>query len=478
MTYRLFAAALLSTLALAPAAQTAETDHAERIAAIERALVPAFQIENEPTEPTGLAERMAELGVPGVSVAFFEGGEVVWTRAYGLADVDGGVAVTPETRFQAASISKPVAATAALDLVEEGALRLDADVNETLTSWQVPANDLTAEAPVTLRGLLTHTAGLTVHGFPGYGPEADVPSTTGVLDGAGNTDPVRVDLAPRTEQRYSGGGYTVMQQLVEDQTGSPFASVLDERVLGPLGMARSTFAQPLPEALRPEAAQGYRGDGARVDGGFHTYPEQAAAGLWTTPADLARWAIAVQSALAGSPHPVLEAETVRQMVTPDAVGGYGLGPSLHPGGAFFGHGGANEGFRCVLLAQLDGGQGVVIMTNSDQGGVLMDEILFAVAREYGWPDHEPRTKRSVALGADALAAFAGRYRNADRGLTVDLDVGDGELVGVTLWNGGEIRLMPESPTAFFDRDDGTEIAFTASGASFTVQGLEFERVEE
>jgi CubicO group peptidase (beta-lactamase class C family) len=471
-------AATAALVLAAPAASAQSGAHAEAAARIERDLVPGLVIENEPRDSVGIGERMEALGVPGVSVAFFEGGEVVWTRTYGLADVADGVAVTPETRFQAASISKPVAATAALDLVEEGALSLDGDVNAALTSWRVPKSEAAAGAPVTLRGLLTHTAGLTVSGFPGYGPDEAVPTTAGVLDGAGNTDSVRVDQAPRSEYRYSGGGYTVAQLLVEDATGRPFAEVMADRVLAPLGMAHSTFAQPLPDSLRPVAATGYRSDGEPVGGRFHTYPEQAAAGLWTTPSDLARWAIAVQRAVEGRAHPVLDAETIRQMVTPDTVGGYGLGPGLPFDAAFFGHGGSNEGFRCVLTAQLDGDQGIVVMTNSDGGGALTQEVVLSVAREYGWTGYAPQRKRVVALNEGDLSPLVGRYRNAERGLTVDVRPSDGELVARLEWNGEEIRLAPESATAFFERDDGTEIAFVGEpGTAFVVQGLRFERVE-
>ncbi len=480
MLVRPFVLAILLAVPLTARAQTAGPSHGERADRVERVLGPGLVIEGEEEEPVGVVERMEALGVPGVSVAFFEGGEVVWTRAYGLADVGAGTPVTPETRFQAASISKPVAATAVLDLVEEGRLDLDADVNQSLTSWRVPAGDWTAATPVTLRGLLTHTAGLTVHGFPGYGPDETVPTTAGVLDGAGNTDSARVDQAPRTAFRYSGGGYTVAQQWVEDVTGRPFADVLADRVLGPLGMTHSTYAQPLPQALRAVAATGYRDDGAPVDGRFHTYPEQAAAGLWTTPSDLARWAIAVQRALDGQPHPVLDAETVRQMVTPDAVGGYGLGPALPFDAAFFGHGGANEGFRCVLTAQLGGDQGVVVMTNSDAGGALTDEVVRAVAREYGWDHHDPVRKTVADVPVAVLERFAGPYQGVGRPeLVVRVRVEGGELVATREWDGGEIRLAPESATAFFDRADGTEVVFEdATGSAFAVQGLRFERVAE
>ena len=476
-------ARLLGLVALAAAvpsasAQTASAAHADRVARIEADLVPALVIENEPREPVGIAARMAELGVPGVSVAFFEGGEVVWTRAYGLADVEGGDPVTPETRFQAASISKPVAATAALDLVEDGRLGLDDGVNGALASWHVP--ETAFDGPVTLRGLLTHTAGLTVHGFPGYGPAEAVPTTAGVLAGEGNTDAVVVDQRPRTAYRYSGGGYTVAQLLVEDATGRPFADVLADRVLGPLGMAHSTYAQPLPAGLRDQAATGYRAGGAPVEGRFHTYPEQAAAGLWTTPTDLARWALAIRQSLDGAPHPVLDAETVRLMVTPDAVGGHGLGPALPFDAAFFGHNGANEGFRCLLTVQLDGDQGLVVMTNSDLGTVVAREILLAVAREYAWGHYEPTRKTVVALPADRLAGLAGRYRGVERpGWVVTMRAEGGELVAELGWNDGRVRLAAESETAFFDRDDGMPVVFDAAPATaFTVQGLRFERVEE
>ena len=188
-------------------------------ASIESALLPTFTVRGEPQPRRSLATRMAELGVPGVSVAVLIDGEIGWARGYGFADVESRRPVTANTLFQAASISKPVAALAALQLVAEGHVDLDADVNTYLKSWRVPANDLMAESPVTLRGLLTHRAGLSVSGFPGYGPDAAVPDAPGVLDGRGNTDPVRVVMTPGERRRYSGGGYTVMQQLVADVRG-------------------------------------------------------------------------------------------------------------------------------------------------------------------------------------------------------------------------------------------------------------------
>jgi CubicO group peptidase (beta-lactamase class C family) len=275
-----------------------------------------------------------------------------------------------------------------------------------------------------------------------------------------------------------------MQQLVEDVSGRPFARLLEERVLAPLEMAHSTYEQPLPAELRDEAATGYRRDGSPVPGRFHTYPERAAAGLWTTPTDLARWAIAIQAALAGGEHPVLERETVRRMVTPDDVGGMGLGPALPEGATFFAHGGANEGFRCLLTAQLDGDEGIVVMTNSDLGSVVAGEVVRTVARERGWNGYRPTVKRTVDLSETERRRLVGVYVVPETpSYTIDIVEEDGELIGVQRWDDQRMRLAAESPSRLFDRRDGTEVQFDLDddggpAARFEVQGYRFERTED
>ena len=212
-------------------------------------------------------------------------------------------------------------------MVQAGKLDLDADVNLALESWKIPANSYTEEAKVTLRRLLNHSAGVTVHGFPGYAAGGPVASLVEVLDGAppANTAPIRVDIAPGKQFRYSGGGYTIMQQLLIDVTGKPFPDLVEEIVLKPLGMTHSSFVQPLSAREAAMAATPYRWDGTPVPGGPHTYPELAAAGLWTTPTDVARFAVALQSAWAGRDTSVLSQSTTMQMLTP-GLGDYGLGP--------------------------------------------------------------------------------------------------------------------------------------------------------
>jgi CubicO group peptidase (beta-lactamase class C family) len=351
-----------------------------------------------------LAERMAVYHVPGVSVAVMEGGEIAWARGWGVADTKTGAPVTPATLFQAASISKPVAALAAMALVEEERLELDGPVNAHLRAWKVPDNGFTADSAVTLRGILSHTAGLTVWGFPGY--RKDLPfqgeralaTPAEVLDGLGNTDPVRVYRVPSTGWQYSGGGYTVMEQMLEDVTGRPFDAVLRERVLEPAGMTRSTFTQPLPAHLWSEAARGHRGDGSEVEGEWHNYPERAAAGLWTTPTDLLRLSVHLREILQGRLHGgIVSAETLQAMMIPhrggeEGFGSHGLGFAMGGEGdaVTFGHGGANAGFRAQWVVHGARGQGAVVMTNGDQGGALAGEILRGLAALYGWGEAEGR----------------------------------------------------------------------------------------
>lgn len=454
-----------------------EYDLEERIQAIESGIRPALVIRGEPVRTASLAERMEHHNVPGISIAVIADGKIEWARAYGLADVAEGRPVTTTTPFQAASISKPVAATAALTLVEDGRLELDRDVNEYLASWKMPDNDYTAAQPVTLRRLLTHSAGTTVHGFPGYARSAQIPSTIGVLDGEGNTDPIRVDVEPGSRWRYSGGGYTLMQMLLADVADVPFAVVMQERVLGPAGMSESTYEQPLPESRWSQAATGYRSNGSEVEEKWHVYPEQAAAGLWTTPTDLARFVIELQRAYAGESDNVLSQEMAQAMLTADE-NDWGLGPDIMGGGESFGHGGANEGFRCQFVAFIEDGKGAVIMTNSDNGGELASEVLLTIAMEYGWSGFEQTEKVVADLDPAAYEAVVGSYEIPGFGV-IPIEYVDGRL-WADVPGQGKIELLPESETDFFTRDGGPGITFVRDGSkvvAFEAGGTRAEKIE-
>jgi CubicO group peptidase (beta-lactamase class C family) len=388
--------------------------------------------------------------------------------------------VTTATLFQAAWISKPLAVLAALRLVGEGRLDLDEDVNRYLTSWRVPAND-GWQPRVTLRQLMCHGAGLTVHGFPGYHRDRPIPTLVQVLDGAppANTPPVRVNAVPGTQFRYSGGGTSVMQRLLMDVTDRPFADLMRDLVLDPLGMHDSTYEQPLPAARLADAASGHRVGGGVVAGQWHVYPEQAAAGLWTTPSDLVRLALSVQRAHAGGPHPFLPSELVDEMLTAQVEEQIGLGFFLWGEGdeRRFGHSGGNEGFRCHLVAYSERGQGAALMTNSDSGWLIYEDLLRTIAEEYDWPGFQPAGLAAGPVDPGVYQGYAGAYQ-LKPGFELAVAVSDGALILLPTGQDAPFELKPRSETEYVAGAVDAEVAFTrdeqgaVTGLVFTQNGRE------
>lgn len=440
-----------------PAAQ--EAAPAARRARIERGLLPPVLLKGAPG--WSIEERLRHHKVPGVSVAVIKDFKVEWAKGYGFRDAETREPVTERTLFQAGSISKPVAAMAALKKVEQGRLSLEEDVNAKLASWKLPENEFTSKKKVTLANLLSHTAGLTVHGFPGYAAGEKVPTVPQVLDGAppANTAPVRVDLEPGTRFRYSGGGTTVAQLMLTDTERKPFPDIMRETVLAPLGMDDSTYEQPLPAARARHAATGHLVGGLPVEGKFHVYPEMAAAGLWTTPTDLAKFGIEVQLSLQGRSNKVLSQASAERMVTPYLPSSdVGLGLFVEKRGRqlYFGHNGADEGFRAQLLVHREKGYGAVVMVNSDNGQIV-GEIFRAVAREYGWDEYLPAEVETVSVAPERLAPYAGRYLvNPDRVVTVTLE---GGRLFVETTQGAKAELFPVSETTFVRQDTPLRAAF-------------------
>ncbi|RKH95846.1 serine hydrolase [Corallococcus sp. AB038B] len=409
-----------------PATQwLASPAQATRAARVEAGLAPVV-IEGEKPQSLTLPQWMALYRIPGLSIAVFDKHSIVWARTYGVKEAGGSEPVTLETLFQAGSISKPVTALAALHFVEAGKWSLDENINDRLRSWKVPENDFTKEQKVTLRRLLSHSAGTTVHGFPGYAVDAPMPTLVQVLEGAApaNTGPVRVDLVPGTKTRYSGGGTSIVQLMMVDQLQKPFPQVMRETVLKPLGMSSSSYEQPLPPALAARTATGTYSSGKSVAGRWHVYPEMAAAGLWTTPSDLARVALEVSNAKAGKSKRVLSQAMTKQMLTLQSER-FGLGFQVEPGTDRFWHGGADEGFQAAFMSFGDTGSGVVVMANSDNGFLLFDRLIASVAAEYAWTAFKPEPVSPSAQvdvlmrfkGIDtALAWYTAKHREGVKGL--------------------------------------------------------------
>ena len=397
-----------------PSAGFAQNPDAQeaRIQRIEATVVDMPMGGNEPPLRLDLEKLMQLYKVPGLSIAVIDNFQIAWAKAYGVIEAGSTTPVTSRTLFQAGSISKPVAATGALFLVEEGKLALDEDVNQKLKTWHVPENEFTKNQKVTLRRLMSHSAGLTVHGFPGYDVNDPVPTLVQIFNGEkpANTAPIRVDLVPGTRVRYSGGGVTIEQQLMMDVTGKPFPALMRELVLDKVAMTDSSYEQPLPPALAARTAGGTSMDGKAVHGRWHIYPEMAAAGLWTTPTDLCKFAAEIAQSKHGKSNRVLTEKMTREMLTP-VLEEAGLGFFLDKGNPWqFGHGGADEGFQALLTMNAESGKGLAIMANSDNGIAVGDFLLRSVAKEYGW------NYRSPGEGAFQLLVLLAKLEGAEAAL--------------------------------------------------------------
>lgn len=397
--------------------------------AITDSIAPALAEETELDHPFTLEDRMAFYGVPGISIAVIDEGEIIWAEGFGRINSAGDRPVTDSTLFQAASISKPVTATVALQMVNEDLLDLDTDINEYLHSWKLLWNEQNPDNPVTLRHILSHTGGLNVHGFPGYPEDASLPELTDILDGRGlaNTQNVKVQFPPGSTIQYSGGGYTIMQQMLMDITDSAFPDIMDDYLLSPVGMKNSSFDQQFPE-IRGNATAHI--NGKPVAGVYHRYPEKAAAGLWTTPTDLANWVLTIQNSSNKNSDSPVDSVVVADMMTRQ-IAGFGLGPQIEGNDQSlrFRHAGSNHGYQADMIGYLHDGKGVVVMTNSDTSSHLIREVIHRIADYYNWRDYpELHQTGYQALPTEQLEQFTGTYHlSYQSGIDIEITLRDNHL---------------------------------------------------
>lgn len=347
-------------------------------------------------DPYSLEEVMKLYGVPGVSVAVIKDFKIHWAKGFGLADVGIGAKVTPEIMFQAASISKPVTGMAVLKAAEDGKFSMDDDINTLLKSWKVLDSPFHKDQPVTPRTLCSHTSGLGYDkfGFSGYLSSDIVPTTVQILndDELSNTGPVVFERPPMTARLYSGMGFIIMQLALADALGKPFSEILQEYVLEPLGMTQSTFEQPLSPERDKRAARVHDRNGQTRECKWRIYPELACCGLWSTPSDLATFAIEVQKSLLGKANHVLSQSSTIEMLSPVGIGNHGIGFMLQPEGQaqgwYFSHRGDVYGFQNRLKAHKIKGYGFAIMTNAARGMTVVNELADRIERAYEYDSLE------------------------------------------------------------------------------------------
>ena len=354
--------------------------------------------------------------IPGLSIAIIDNFEVVAAKGYGYIENGSSIKITTSTLFQAGSVSKTITAVGALNLVGQKKLSLDEDVNNKFKSWSLSDEKFTKKEKVTLRRLLSHTAGLTVHGFPGYRFNSEIPSLIQVLDGVkpANTPPVKVKFVPGTKWSYSGGGYLIVQQLMIDTLESSFPDIMRKLVFDKIQMTRSTFEQPPSLSLQSQAAHGSSVTGVSIPGNWHIYPEMAAGGLWTTPTDLAKFFIEIALSKQGKSNKLIDQKMTKEMfkihsnnVTefpfgnnefPDRMGlGVFLGDITQPN--IFGHIGDTEGFQSSVIMDSKSGKGVVIMSNSPFGILMGDYVINIISKQYNWENYHRSNRIWIGFGA-------------------------------------------------------------------------------
>ncbi len=435
--------------------------------AVEQGLRYKFLFSNRSNQPMNLLDRMAHYNVNGVSIAVINNGELEWANAYGISDIETKHLVTKDTLFQAGSISKSITALGILLLVQEGKIDLDVDVNQYLKSWHLPDNEFTVTEKVTLRRVLSHSAGLTVSGFPGYHMSATIPSLTQILDGVNppaNTEPVRVNRIPGTKWSYSGGGTTIAQLLIEDITGQPFHLWMEKNVLNKLEMSLSTFDNYPNESYL--LASGHNSQGKYIDGKHHIYPEMAAAGLWSTATDIAKFVMYIQNIFSSTDSPFLKQDLIREMLKPQiyAMGKShsGLGVFLEnlPDETVFEHAGQDHGFIANYRGLIHQKCGFSIMMNSyENGWYLMEEISNSIADVYGWKNFSPTYKTIFSNDKELYQTFKGTYKEKENNREISILTDGKKLFLKETKEMKKIELHPESNDLFFNQEWGQTIEF-------------------
>jgi CubicO group peptidase (beta-lactamase class C family) len=448
-----------------PWTESSSNETEDKIKAFENSLAGRVIVENEP--PATIIDRMKYYNVQGLSIAVIHNYEVAWAKGYGWADVEEKRPVTAETLFEPGSISKSLNAVGILKLAQDKKLDLYTDINTYLTSWKFPYDTTSHNKKITLAQLLSHSAGLGVHGFPGYDLLATLPTLTQVLNGQApaNTPPVRSIFEPGLRHEYSGGGTTISQLLLMDITKQPYDVFMYDYVLKPMGMTNSFYTQPAPGEKHNLCATGYYTDGNPVPHKFHAYPEQAAAGLWMTPTDLCHYIIEMQLSKEGKSNKVLNQEMTQLMLTPynDVNAALGVFVEDRKGTLYFQHGAGNEGFCGQYYGSIEGGDGVVIFLNSDYNPGLMDELLNSIARVYNWTNfYEPIYKKMVEVPDNIAKECVGMYTIGENGFTDIVKKEDGYYLCDDRECG---KIYFTSETEFFNKEFGSEkqIVKNASG---------------
>lgn len=435
--------------------------------------------QNGDTLKYSLTDWMEKLAIPGVSIAVIDNYEIVWTKGYGVTSRGSeSFPISTETIFQAGSIAKPVTALGVLHYVDRGTFDLDKDINSYLKSWTLPDSNVASKRQVTIRELLAHSGGISPGGFGGYGRTETLPDILQILSGKSpaRNNPAEIIEEPGNRVMYSGLGYTILQLALEEQLNKPFEQIMKESVLSPLELNNSAFKESSSDKFASKIAFGHYYMGDAVQDGWDQYPEMAAAGLWSTPTDLAKLVVEVAKSKSGKSNQILSTESTKLMLATHKDH-MGLGFVVKPDqDGYFAHAGLNNGYYSYFEMYADKGKGAVIMTNSNNGQLIWNLIFTSLAREYNWPGANVRNINSsyrqrlfrhtqnvesprVEIEADPaiLAKYTGTYELAP-GFNFVITF-KGNQLRMKLGNQRQLSLFPESKTKFFTKAVDAQLSF-------------------
>jgi len=423
---------------------------------IESHLTPLHSLTGKVTRKS-IPQLMLEDNIPGLSMAFVDQGKILWQRSYGYSDLENLTKVDKQTVFTGASLSKPLAAVAALNLVDNGMLNLDEDVNQTLKNWQIPESNFTTTEKVTLRRLISHRAGIRNDLWSSYLPNEEVPTLTQMLAGQSpSIDPAtEVVRIPGSTERYSNPGYSIIQKLLEDVKNNSFENILDELVLQPSGMNDSSFEQPMPEQLKARRAIGYHEDLKPYP--YRLFPYKAAGGIWTTPSDMAKFVITLFEDFEGK-HNILSKQMTDKLFsrTPERLA-FSKIFNDSSDDLLFRHYGSNQGFTSYLVGSIKKKQAVIIMINSDNGFELLDYTARAVAEYYHWDYLQPNQHDAAEVTNATITAYKNKYQNESQ--IFDFTVKDNALWVQNSPTSTPQKLIPIKNSGFISTADSTRYDF-------------------
>lgn len=439
---------------------------------VESYLRGPIAFEGEALKRFSIAERMAFHKVPAVSVAVIKQGKIDWSQAYGMKSVESQQKVDCNTLFQAASLSKPVTLMAVMRMHQAGKIYLDKDINQYLTSYELPPGKQTEANPVTFRNILNHTSGISPGGYRGYAKDEGFPTDIEVLtkQGVTNSQLVEVVNLPGDKLAYSGGGYTVAELAMQDITQQTFKQLMDFWILNPLKMDSADFSQPIPEAKHHQVARGHKSDGSMVKGGWHAHPEQAAAGLWATATDMALFMIEIHKGYKGESNIFSQAMIAELLKQPREQHVYGFIISGKEDSLMLSHYGGNAGYSTGMHIYLESGDGISYLANSDyNGNSLNSEIRFAVSDTYNWPNFKQQNVKRRSETPKSLQELVGRYTFKNWKINIEYSEQDNQIV-IVFPNNDRYKMTPivDNKKAFVHVITGTKVSFAVEEEQQTI----------